>query len=105
MTSITKDGRVEFKFFRPQVRQVAVVGDFNGWRRDALHMQPDGDGWWRAEFQLQGGDYRFRYLADGTWYTDYASNGIETDSFGCNSLLYVPGGAEFHGEIDDRHVA
>ena len=105
MTSITRDGLVEFRFFRPQVRQVSVVGDFNGWRRDALHMNPDGEGWWRAETLLQGGDYRFRYLADGTWYTDYAANGIETDRFGCNSLLVVPETFERQDNHDARLIA
>lgn len=105
MTSTTKDGKVEFRFFRPQVRQVTVVGDFNGWRRDALLMQPDGEGWWRAEAQLQGGDYRFRYLADGTWYTDYASNGIEVGKLGCNSLLTIPASEDNAKEFDSRHVA
>ena len=91
MTSVTRDGTVEFRFYRPDVKCVAVVGDFNGWRTDALHMSADGDGWWRAETQLQGGDYRFRYLADQEWFADYASHGIEyPQTGGCDSLLVVP---------------
>ena len=91
MTSVTRDGVVEFKFFRPNVRSVTVVGDFNGWRTDALSMVSKGDGWWRAETQLQGGDYRFRYLADQEWFADYASHGIEyPQTGGCDSLLVVP---------------
>ena len=90
MTSITTDGTVAFRFYRPNVRQVTIVGDFNEWRRDALPMRSIGDGWWQAVIQLQGGDYRFRYLADGTWFTDYASNGIESGRLGLNSLLTVP---------------
>lgn len=106
MTSITKDGKIEFRFYRPRVRQVSVVGDFNGWRRDALRMQPSGEGWWRAEAQLQGGDYRFRYLADDTWFTDYASNGIEVGRLGCNSLLTVPESKDTQATYDaSRHVA
>ena len=105
MTTISRDGIVEFRFFRPQVRQVTVVGDFNGWRRDALLMKAQGDGWWRAEAQLQGGDYRFRYLADETWYTDYASNGIEIGKMGCNSLLVVPEAAVERSQYDARQVA
>ena len=70
MTSVTKDGTVQFKFFRPQVRQVTIVGDFNEWRMDALHMQGDGGGLVASGNSVAGGDYRFRYLADGTWFTD-----------------------------------
>jgi hypothetical protein len=53
-------------------------------------MNATGDGWWRAEITLQGGDYRFRYLADGAFFPDYASNGIELGKTGWDSLLYVP---------------
>ena len=91
MTTVTRDGVVEFRFYRPDVSQVSVVGCFNGWRRDALPMRAQGDGWWRAELKLHGGDYRFRYLADGVWFPDYASNGIEMGKTGCDSLLFVPG--------------
>ncbi|HXE54745.1 MAG TPA: glycogen-binding domain-containing protein, partial [Tepidisphaeraceae bacterium] len=78
MTSVSRDGVVEFRFYRPRVRQVSVVGDFNGWRKDALHMTAEGNGWWRAELQLQQGDYRFRYLADDIWFADFASHGVES---------------------------
>ena len=91
MTSVTRDGIVEFNFYRPNVRSVTVVGDFNDWQTDALHMITKGDGWWRAQAQLQGGDYRFRYLADQEWFADYASHGVEFAQTGaCDSLLVVP---------------
>jgi len=90
MTNVTRDGLVQFRFFRPDVQGVTVVGDFNGWRTDALPMHPAASGWWRAETQLQGGDYRFRYLADGVWYTDYAAYGIELHQKMHNSVLHVP---------------
>ena len=35
------------------------------------------------------GDYRFRYVADGQWYTDYASHGIEAGPNGWNAVLVV----------------
>jgi len=106
MTSVTRDGVVKFRFYRPDVRQVWVVGDFNGWRRDALPMAAEGDGWWRAETTLHGGDYRFRYLADGAWFTDYASHGIEAGNMGCDSVLVVPRKAGRKTIYDDaRQVA
>jgi 1,4-alpha-glucan branching enzyme len=91
MTNVSRDGVVEFRFYRPQVRQVAVVGCFTGWRADAMPMSTQGDGWWHASAMLGAGDYRFRYLADGVWYPDYAANGIEQGKTGCDSLLVVPG--------------
>ena len=67
-----------------------VAGDFNGWSGDALHMKPAGNGWWSVRTVLGSGEYRFRYVADGRWFTDYASNGVEFAKLGLNSLLIVP---------------
>ena len=92
MTSVARDGLVEFWFYRKGASGVRIVGDFAGldWRDGALDMQPHGDGWWRATATLDSGEYRFRYSADGEWYTDYASNGIEMGDKGVNSVLVVP---------------
>ena len=93
MTSVKPNGSIEFRFYRPGVRDVRVVGCFNGWCTSpltALRMRPAGDGWWVATATLPPGDHRFRYVADGQWYTDYAANGIEHGKLGINSLLFVP---------------
>ena len=90
MTNVDKDGTVEFWFYRREVRAVRVVGDFEGWSGGSFEMAGDGDGWWRLTTTLDAGEYRFRYVADGRWYTDYASNGIEVGDLGVNSVLVVP---------------
>jgi len=90
MTSVDKDGTVEFWFYRRDVREVRVLGDFAGWRAGSLEMAGEGDGWWRLTATLAAGEYRFRYVADGQWYPDYASNGIEMGDLGVNSVLVVP---------------
>src|SRR5690348_2375045 len=53
MTSITRDGSVEVRFFRPGARVVAVMGDFNEWGKDALTMCDDGGGWWVGRLRLR----------------------------------------------------
>src|SRR5580700_3495079 len=88
MTSITSDGQVEFRFFRPNVSNVSLVGDFNGW--EALAMNASGDGWWTAMMRFDVGEYRFRYLADGQWFSDFASYGVEPTKTGYTSVLRVP---------------
>jgi 1,4-alpha-glucan branching enzyme len=90
MTIVRQDGSVEFRFFRPEARDVRVAGDFNGWSGESLVMKPAGNGWWSARTLLGSGEYRFRYVADGRWFTDYASNGVEFAKLGLNSLLIVP---------------
>ena len=107
MTNLANDGVIEFRFFRPRARQVSLVGDFNQWS-EQLPMRRDGnDGWWVTELKLAPGDYRFRYVADATWYTDFASNGVEATKTGWNSMLVVPASGEvrppvFEGDIRVR---
>ena len=81
---------VEFEFFRPQAREVYVVGDFNDWQQDRTPMERLADGHWRVRLSLPGGVFRFRYHADGEWFTDYAAFGIEPGPAGIDSVVLVP---------------
>ena len=90
MTSVTNEGRVEFWFFRRDVNDVRVVGDFGTAAPGGITMTGGPDGWWRAQADLGAGEYRFRYMADGVWFPDYASNGIEVSKAGVDSVLVVP---------------
>jgi 1,4-alpha-glucan branching enzyme len=90
MTSIRDDGTVEFKFFRPAASSVKLAGDFCAWAVNAITMQSAGDGWWAVELKLAPGEYHFRYIADGNWFTDFAAQGIEICQFGWNSVLMIP---------------
>ena len=92
MTSIRANGLVEFRFYRPQVSSASVKGDFNKGdvNKDDLLMQRDEAGWWTATAKLPAGEYRFRYLADGQWFTDYASHGVEYEKQVWRSVLVVP---------------
>lgn len=90
MTSVTRDGVVEFWFFRRDVNGVRVVGDFGASGEAGFAMTGSPDGWWRAKVALEAGEYRFRYVADGAWFPDYASNGVEVTKLGINSVLVIP---------------
>src|SRR4051812_44800791 len=92
MTQLEKDGFVRFSFYRPGVSEVAIATDIAGWTPEYT-MCSNGNGWWSATVSLAGGEYRFRYVADGEWYTDFASNGIERregGGVGWDSILVVP---------------
>lgn len=80
---------VQFRFFRPQARQVHLVGDFNGWADGELPMVRSGDGYWLAVVRLPYGSYRFRYRADGEWFTDFAAFGVEYGPMGIDSIVHV----------------
>jgi 1,4-alpha-glucan branching enzyme len=90
MTSVSKDGLVEFWFFRRNVNDVRVVGDFGTPGDGGFALTGGPDGWWRAKVPLDAGEYRFRYVADGAPFPDYASHGIEVSKAGVNSVLVVP---------------
>jgi 1,4-alpha-glucan branching enzyme len=80
---------VEFVFYRPQARQVHLVGDFNDWREKELPMFRTKDGHWLAKMRLPAGEFRFRYCADGEWFADYAAFGVEPGRFGMDSIVRV----------------
>jgi 1,4-alpha-glucan branching enzyme len=88
MTSVTGTGMVEFRFYRPGASAASVKGDFR--EAGELEMRRDEAGWWTATAQLPAGEYRFRYLADGQWFTDFASHGVEYEKQVWRSVLVVP---------------
>jgi len=89
MVTLAQDGTVEFLFFRPDADCVTLSGEFNGWNPVSLPMTKGPDGWWRYHLRLAPGYYQFRYLADGQWYTDYASFGLQHGPLGLNSVVRV----------------
>ena len=88
MVTQIPDGSLEFCFFRPEVQQVSLAGDFNGWQT-CFFMKRNSDGWWKCRLRLAPGIYEFRYSADGKWYTDYAAFGLAHGPFGFNSVVKV----------------
>ncbi len=81
---------VIFSFYRPQAARVHLAGDFNDWRSRELPMVRAADGYWTARLRLPAGDFKFRYCADGEWFTDYAAFGVEPGRFGLDSIVRVP---------------
>ena len=84
-----KEDWVEFRFYRPLATRVTISGDFNGWQHDELTMLPDKEGYWHTRMKLPAGEYRFRYCADGNWFTDFAAFGVEPGQFGLDSVVRV----------------
>lgn len=89
MVTQMQDGTVMFRFLRPRACSVTLAGEFNDWNEASLVMNKNADGWWSYCLKLKPGCYRFRYLADGIWYTDYAAFGLDPGPFGMNSVIKV----------------
>ncbi|NLF32262.1 MAG: hypothetical protein GX591_15410 [Planctomycetes bacterium] len=79
----------KFDFLRRGARHVALAGDFCGWDHSALPMIPCQDGTWKLALRLPAGEYRFKYWADGEWFSDFASFGIEYGPHGPEAILRI----------------
>ena len=61
---------VRLIFDDPSARQVAVVGDFNGWRGESTRMQRETDtGRWTVTLALRDGAHRYAIVVDNTRWT------------------------------------
>jgi len=82
---------VTFRVRIPGARQVAVVGDFNGWNPTATRMHPTRDGTWQARFVLPPGRHVYAFVVDGRrWLPDPAAPLAPEDAFGTrNSVVIV----------------
>ena len=84
-------GRARVSFaFRPERAESAVflAGDFNGWNPTATRMERMGDGFCRAEVELEEGRHLYKFVVDGKWIADPANLAREPDGHdGFNSVL------------------
>jgi 1,4-alpha-glucan branching enzyme len=87
----TKNRTAEFTFYRPNAKRVFLVGDFNGWKPNDLPLMRGENGYWRGVVKLPPGTFRFRYLADGQWFVDYAAFGLLQGPFGPDSVVRIDG--------------
>ena len=62
------NGGVAFSYRAPAATSVAVLGDFNGWSRDADPMAKDSSGLWVCTRQLSPGMFQYKFLVDGSEY-------------------------------------
>lgn len=79
---------VRFVFVDPSARQVAVVGSFNQWRKDATPLRATGvPGVWAVSVPLEAGRHEYAFVVDGEkWSPDPFAPGI-TDEFGTESSV------------------
>lgn len=71
---------------------ITVVGDFNGWDRQATPMTQLKSGVWKAQVKLDAGRaYQYRYLLDGReWRNDPQADRYVPNEYGEeNSVVEV----------------
>jgi hypothetical protein len=82
---------VRLMFDDSLAHQVAVIGDFNGWRAEQTPMRQDPTTRrWSATLALRDGAHRYAFVVDGTrWVPDPAAVPVRGDDGRVYSLLHV----------------
>jgi 1,4-alpha-glucan branching enzyme len=83
---------VRFVFVSREARDVALVGDFNGWAKGATRLEPAGrPGVWTVSVALPPGRHEYAFIVDGRqWATDpFAAP--HADEFGTESSVVTIG--------------
>ena len=70
---------------------VVLSGEFNGWSREAVILERDNDGSWRAVVALEPGrSYRYRYLLDGErWENAWQAGAYVSNPYGSEDSVVV----------------
>jgi len=67
----------------PLAREVAVAGDFNGWKAAAAPMRRGPGGLWTVDIPLAAGKrYQYMFVVDGRWVTDPGAPATVDDGYG-----------------------
>jgi 5'-AMP-activated protein kinase regulatory beta subunit len=81
---------VTFRFEAPDVHEVILMGDFNGWNPKKHPMKHNKDGIWEKTAILPPGNYEYKFLVDGNWQMDPESNHVRMNCYGTyNNLLTI----------------
>lgn len=82
---------VKFVFVAPDAKRVALVGDFNAWDGDAVHLsRAKGPGVWTTTVALPAGRHEYAFLVDGVrWAADPNATSMVRDEFGVQSSVVV----------------
>jgi hypothetical protein len=80
---------VQFRLDAPQAREVALAGDFTGWR-PTYALRETAPGVWSVVVPLEPGVYDYVFIVDGTsWLPDPLAPQVEDGFGGANSRVAV----------------
>ena len=90
---LIKKGKSQVTFVYQPVngcRKVQLAGSFNAWEPDACTMTRQKDGSYRKRLTLEPGEYRYKFLVDGTWIEDSTADSLVRNEYGTyDSLVKV----------------
>lgn len=97
VTMLAGGDAVRFDLKLPaQAREVAIVGDFNGWDEKATPMlRRNADNSWSAQVPLSPGRHVYAFVIDGTrWLVDPLAPQVPDSGFGPSNAVMVEGGTQ-----------
>jgi 1,4-alpha-glucan branching enzyme len=56
---------VDFFYMAPEAKNVALIGDFNGWQPNGHPLTRMPDGGWTIRVELPHGHHQYLFLVDG----------------------------------------
>jgi hypothetical protein len=73
------------------IKEIFLVGEFNGWSEEATPLWQANSGSWRAVLELpKGRRYEYRYRIGCYWYTDYQADQVVPNcQHSQNSVLFT----------------
>jgi 1,4-alpha-glucan branching enzyme len=81
---------VSFAVHKPDAKGVSLCGDFNGWSPNATSMKRYDDGRWETTVALAPGHYQYKFIVDGEWIADPASEkNVPNEHGSLNSVVEV----------------
>jgi 1,4-alpha-glucan branching enzyme len=86
---------IRFVYHDAAARQIAVVGDFNGWGATEIPLTANGDGVWSASVALPAGAHEYAFVVDhDQWVADPAALSSR-DEFGTPTSRVKVGAVDF----------
>lgn len=75
------DGKVYFRYYNKDAKDVYLAGSFNNWSPNALKMDKK-DSYFEASIPLKPGIYEYKFVVDGAWKEDPLNQRKISDGFG-----------------------
>lgn len=86
---------VRFVLVQPGAQQVSLVGDFNGWSREAMPLQAADGVTWTLSVPLAPGRYEYAFVVDGQrWVADPSARAVRDEFGGESSVLRLAGNGD-----------
>ncbi len=93
ITTAARDESVSFRFEDAGAKSVALAGEFNNWKPDA--MERDSQGAWTKTLELVPGTYGYKFIVDGKIWLNDPVNPARKTVGGLNNSAVVVGDGVF----------